>query len=77
MPDGAAPRYGYPPRRLRAEEAARYIGVSETKLRALGLPTVRIDGTVGWLRDDLDAYLDRQAGRAVASAPSNDWDAVV
>lgn len=76
MPDGAA-LYAYPPRRFRAKEAARYIGVSETKLRALGLPTVRIDGTVGWLLEDLDAWLDRRAGRAAASAPVNPWDAVV
>jgi len=77
MPDGAGPRYAYPPRRLRVDEAARYIGVSETKLRALGLPTVKIDGTVGWMLEDLDRYLDAQAGRAAPSRASNEWDAVL
>ena len=77
MPDGAGPRYACPPRRMRAREAAHYIGVSKTKLRALGLPTVRIDGTVGWMIEDLDRYLDQQAGRAApsrAAAPAG-WEA--
>lgn len=73
MPDGAA-RYAYPPRRMRAEEAARYVGLSETKFRALNLPTHRIDGTVGWLRETLDAYLDQEAAGAVASTSPNPWD---
>lgn len=77
MPDGAGPRYAYPPRRLRADEAARYIGLSVTAFRALALPAVRIGGTVGWLRDDLDAWLDQQAGRAAPSRASNEWDAVL
>ena len=78
MPDGAAPqRWSYPPRRMRVEEAARYVGLSVTAFRALELPTVRIGGTVGWLRDDLDAWLDQQAGRAAPSPAANEWDAVV
>lgn len=77
MPDGAGPRYGYPPRRLRLAEAARYVGLSETAFRAIGLPAVRIGGTVGWLLDDLDAYLDRQAGRAAASQPAPDARSIV
>ena len=77
MPDGAGPRYAYPPRRMRVDEAARYVGLSETTFRALALPTVRIGGTVGWLRDHLDAWLDQQAGRAAPSPPRNEWDAVL
>lgn len=78
MPDGAgSPRWSYPPRRMRLPEAARYVGLSETAFRALGLATVRIGGTVGWLRDDLDAYLDQQAGRAAASRPAPDARSIV
>jgi hypothetical protein len=50
--------YAYPPRRLRAPEAARYVGLSETAFLGLALPSVRIGGTVGWLIEDLDAFLD-------------------
>ena len=71
-PVRVAPRWGYPPRRLRAEEAARYVGLSETAFRALGLASVRIGGTVGWLREDLDAWLDRAAGRVHAAAHADD-----
>ena len=78
MPDGAAPpRYGYPPRRMRAEEAARYVGLSETAFLALGLSKHRIGGTVGWLIETLDAYLDGQPRGTVGSAPANEWDAAV
>lgn len=74
MPEAPVPRYSYPPRRLRVEEAARYVGLSVTAFRDLGLPSVRIGATVGWLLDDLDAYLDAQAGRRVASsATANPW----
>jgi hypothetical protein len=73
MPDA---RYGYPARRMRVDEAARYVGLSVTAFRALGLPAVRINGTVGWLRDDLDAWLDARADRAAASEPAaNPWHA--
>jgi predicted DNA-binding transcriptional regulator AlpA len=64
----AAPLYAYPARRMRAPEAARYVGLSETAFLALDLPSLRIGGTVGWLREDLDAWLDQQAGRAPAYA---------
>lgn len=71
MPDAPAtlaarPAYAYPPRRLRAAEAARYLGLSESAFLALGLPEHRIGGTVGWLREVLDAYLDRQAAGGAA-----------
>lgn len=77
MPDGAAARWSYPPRRMRVEEAARYVGLSVTAFRDLDLPSVRIGGTVGWLRDDLDAWLDARAGRAAALPAANEWDAVL
>lgn len=76
MPDGSAARYAYPPRRMRVEEAARYVGLSETAFRALALPEVRIGGTVGWLREVLDAWLDARAGREAPSPPQAPagWD---
>jgi predicted DNA-binding transcriptional regulator AlpA len=59
---------------MRAEEAARYVGLSVTAFRALDLPQHRIGGTVGWLRDDLDAWLDRQAASTAALEPAaNPW----
>jgi predicted DNA-binding transcriptional regulator AlpA len=76
MRDGATPRFSYPPRRMRIEEAARYVGLSETAFRSLDLPALRIGGTVGWLRETLDEYLDARAGRA-APLRANEWDAVV
>ncbi|KIX18492.1 hypothetical protein SY26_09500 [Paracoccus sp. 228] len=48
----------YPPRLLSAPQAARYIGISETTLRTLGLPR-RILGTRRlYDRYDLDAFAD-------------------
>lgn len=67
MPDGSP--FAFPPRRLRVEAAAYYMGMSETAFRALGIASVRIGGTVGWLKEDLDAWLDQHAGRAPADAP--------
>ena len=70
-------RPAYPPRRMRLPDAAHYVGLSESGFRdrvAPAVDPVRIGGTVGWLREDLDAWLDGQAGRVAASAP-NPWDA--
>jgi predicted DNA-binding transcriptional regulator AlpA len=71
MPDGAA----YPwPRAMREPLAAHYCGVSPSTFRARiapHIPSVRVtDGCVAWYREDLDAWLDRRAGRAPAAAPS-------
>ena len=76
MPD--ASRYGYPPRVLRCAEAARYTGRSETAFRdqvAPAVPAVTLRGIKGWLREDLDAWIDREAGRGVGSAEVNPWHA--
>jgi len=67
------------PRVLRAHLAAAYLGMSASSLHALVAagdlpPPVRITGKiVVWLRDDLDGWLDRRAGRGPASAPGDDW----
>jgi predicted DNA-binding transcriptional regulator AlpA len=77
MPDGAtAPRYGFPPRLMRAPAAAYYLGMSESAFRervAPDVPPVRIGGIVGWLRESLDAWLDRQAGADARSPQANPW----
>jgi len=49
----------FPPRLMPAPVAARYIGVSETKLRGLGLPRKELGGKRVYDRVDLDAYADR------------------
>jgi len=71
MPDGA----GLPgwPRALREEWAAAYLGMSPSLFRATVAPevaAVRLSpGRVAWLREDLDAWLDRRAGKPVDRAP--------
>lgn len=46
----------YQPRLLSAPEAARYIGVSETTLRALGLPRRELGKRRLYDRYDLEAF---------------------
>lgn len=62
------------PRGMRAEVAAEYVGLSEsTFLRevAAGRAPAPVEITAGrrvWLRDQLDGWLERLAGVAVAPA---------
>lgn len=65
------------PRGLREQLAAEYVGLSVSSIRALRgrgefpppIPLTR--GRLVFLRDDLDAWLDRRAGRTVPEG--NDW----
>lgn len=57
----------FPPRLMPAPQAAYYIGVSESKLRSLGLRRRRQGGKLGYDRADLDDYVD--------SLPYEDEDA--
>ncbi len=54
------------PRLLKTEEAARYVGLSVSSFRSEVAPWCRklhpVAGRVAWLRDDLDAWIDRLAG---------------
>jgi predicted DNA-binding transcriptional regulator AlpA len=72
--DGALP---FTPRALREEWAALYCGMSPTLFRERvvpEVPPVRLSpGRIAWLREDLDDWLDRRAGRAPASG-DNPWD---
>ena len=57
----------YPPRRMRADTAARYMDVSEStflsRVEAGIYPPGRKEfGVRLWLRDDLDGHIDRQFG---------------
>lgn len=71
------------PRGLREELAAEYVGLSVPTLRrevAAGRapkPTRLTRGRQVWLRDDLDAWLDRMAGRAPASAAADPWQEAI
>ncbi|MDT0682299.1 DNA-binding protein [Roseicyclus sp. F158] len=51
--------YGYAPRLMQAREAARYLGVSESKFRSLDLQSKRSGGNRLWDLRDLDDYADR------------------
>jgi hypothetical protein len=62
---------------MRAAAAAYYLGMSVTAFRTTVAPNiaeVRVGCIVGWLREDLDAWLDARAGRATASEDEpNPW----
>jgi prophage regulatory protein len=57
------------PRVLGEELAASYVGLSASSTRALRKagdfpqPIQLTPGRVGWLREDLDAWVDKRAGR--------------
>ncbi|MBM3090264.1 hypothetical protein GFB56_05480 [Ensifer sp. T173] len=80
--------YSYPPRGMRREEAARYVGVSVTKFdqmvsdRRMPRPK-RIDGCVVWDRIMLDAFFsdlnddNRNRIDELLSGAAGDWDVEV
>lgn len=67
------------PRGLREELAAEYVGLApstfrrEVGARRAPRPVALTPGRQVWLREDLDAYLDRLAGRPAASPHVNPW----
>ena len=78
IPTDALPGW---PRGLSEGLAAAYVGLSQSQFRKfvdqenapqpVPFPCKRVI----WLREDLDAWLDRLAGRTPASAAINPWDA--
>ena len=60
------------PRAMNVELASAYVALSVTAFRAHVVPSVPsiplTPGRVAWLREDLDAWLDKQAGRSAALA---------
>lgn len=75
MPDGA-PLPGWP-RFLRAEKAAAYLDVSKSHFLEVIAPKLEkvklTPGVAGWLREDLDAYVDARADRVPASEEIDPW----
>ncbi len=68
--------FAFTPRRMRAATAAAYMDVSEQtfldRVKAGAYPAgIRDGGVRVWLRDDLDALIDRQFG-VVAGGAAND-----
>jgi hypothetical protein len=68
------------PRGMREELAAGYVGLSVGTLRAerargsITAPVQLTPGRIVYLREDLDAYLDRKAGRlATAATDGREW----
>jgi predicted site-specific integrase-resolvase len=62
------------PRGMREATAAEYLGLSVSSLRTVvkagGFKAVQLTpGRVVYLREDLDSYLDRAAGRVPVSLP--------
>lgn len=75
MPDGATFRWPDWPASMREETAAAYLDISPSTFRARIAPHVPgfwlTEGCRAWLREDLDAYRLRRAGRlAVDPAPA-------
>jgi predicted DNA-binding transcriptional regulator AlpA len=75
MPDGAGPRYAFAPAVLSIQAACHYLGqMSATTFRAevaIHIAPVRLTrGRIGWLREDLDRWLDsRRAPKDNPQAP--------
>jgi len=68
MPDGAT--FAWPPRVLPERAAAYYLGLSPSTFRAEVRPVVApirlTAGRVGWVREDLDAWVESRRPGAVA-----------
>jgi hypothetical protein len=64
------------PRAMPVDAAAEYCGIGTTMLRRDGPKPVRIgEKRLVWMKEDLDAWLDRLAGKTPASGEINPWDA--
>jgi len=59
------PAYGYAPRFFGIEEASRYLGISASTFRALGICPINIGRRTLWDRQSLDLYADRLTGKPV------------
>jgi hypothetical protein len=68
--------YGYPPRLMQAREAARYLGLSETKFRSLGLDRKLSGANRLYDIRDLDAYADRLKYEGNSSCESDSKDEI-
>ncbi len=74
MPDRAAA--AWIPRGLTVIDAARYVGLAPSTIRTLdGFPEpVHLTRRRKvYLREDLDTWLDRKAGRHTSAEPGREW----
>ncbi|MBT3140442.1 DNA-binding protein [Phaeobacter gallaeciensis] len=65
--------HDFPPRLMPAPTAARYIGVSESTLRNLGLPKREIGSKRVYDKRDLDAYADQLPYTGAKPENGNEW----
>lgn len=65
--------YQFPPRLMQAKAAAHYLGISPTKLRAIGLPCKRDGGNVLYDRSDLDAWADGLPYDGIKEVSNGGW----
>lgn len=63
-------------RLLGAADAARYLGISETTLRGLGLPRRQLGARRLYDREDLDRFADALPYEASESEAERECDAV-
>lgn len=62
------------PRGMREDIAAEYVGLSPATLRSQVAATRLTPGRIVYLKEDLDAYLDRKAGRSPTfSQDGREW----
>lgn len=69
--------FAFPPRQMRVDAAAHYCGVSEStflsRVNSGQYPPGEKDGGARvWLRDDLDAMIERRFGVSAVSSPIDD-----
>lgn len=55
---------------MRRKTVAAYLDVSPATIDTLDLPSHRVRSMRYWLRDDVDAWIDRQTGRADEPDPT-------
>lgn len=58
---------------MKAKAAAHYLGISETKLRGLNLPSKKDGANVLYDRADLDAWADALPYDGIGEAMNGGW----
>ena len=71
--------FAFPPRQMRVDAAAHYCGVSEStflsRVQSGQYPPGEKDGGARvWLKDDLDAMIDRRFGMKAAGGRNHEED---
>lgn len=63
--------HDFTPRLMAARAAAKFLGISESKLRSLDIPRKTFGGNMVWDRTDLDAYADSLPYEGKEEPPCN------